>query len=442
MTSPAEALAALREAASEDPVPDAAARRDALGALRRTLLARAEDIARAADADYGGRSRFETILADVVCVADAAAHSARKLRGWMKPRGAFVPLPFMPARARVMPRPKGVVGILAPWNYPVQLALWPAVDALAAGNRVAIKPSEHTPRCAALIVEIVDAALGQKLARVVTGDARVAAEFAAQPWDHLVFTGGAGIARHVARAAAETLTPLTLELGGKCPGFVLPGADLARTARALLVGKALNAGQTCVAPDTALLVGHRFEALLAACRAAAPRVPETRLAPHNAARFERLLQGAEAHALADDPRAIRLLRAPDDAPAAREEIFGPAMLVVECATLDDAIAWSAARGVPLAAYGFGAAAAEARLLAERLRCGSLAFGRCVDHVAFPALPFGGAGGSGYGRYHGRAGFEAMSEAVPIVHHGGFALARLFDPPRQPIAERILARLLG
>jgi coniferyl-aldehyde dehydrogenase len=270
----------------------------------------------------------------------------------------------------------------------------------------------------------------------------VAADFAAQPWDHLVFTGGTGIARHVARAAAETLTPLTLELGGKCPAFVLPGADLARTARALLVGKALNAGQTCVAPDTVLLIGHSFEAFLSACRSAEPRLPETRVAPHNAPRFARLLDGAEAHALAEDPHAIRLLRAPDDAPAAREEIFGPAMLVVECASLDAAIAWAAARGVPLAAYGFGATPAEAERLSERLRCGSLAFGRCIDHVAFPALPFGGGGGSGFGRYHGRAGFEAMSEMVPVVHHGGFALARLFDPPRRPIAERILARLLG
>ena len=229
--SPAAALAALRDAASRDGTPDLARRRDLLRRLAAELKQRAEAIAAAADADFGGRARIETMLADAILVADSALHARRHLRRWARPRRAAVPVHFWPASARLEPVPKGVVGIMGPWNYPFQLTLAPAVDAIAAGNRIVVKPSEHAPRCAALIGTILDAALGPDMARCVTGDAVVAADFAAQPWDHLVFTGGTETGRAVARAAAENLVPVTLELGGKCPALVLPGADLAAELR-------------------------------------------------------------------------------------------------------------------------------------------------------------------------------------------------------------------
>ncbi|MCS6931453.1 MAG: aldehyde dehydrogenase family protein, partial [Acetobacteraceae bacterium] len=437
--TPAEAFAALAEAAARDGAPDAPARRAALLGHRAAHLARAEEVARAADADFGGRSRIETLLADVLCVAEAAAHAARNLARWMRPRRAAVPLAFWPARAAVAPRPKGVVGVIAPWNYPVQLALWPAVDALAAGNRVLVKPSEATPRCAELVAQILEAGPGPSLARAVLGGPEVAAALCSLPLGHLLFTGGGATARKVAAAAAANLTPLTLELGGKCPAFVLPGADLRRAARAILVGKALNAGQTCVAPDTVVLIGHSAEAFAEACRATGPHACETAIAPPNRGRFAALREGARTDALSDGATPILLARAGENAPIAREEIFGPALLLHEAATLDDALA--AAAPEPLAAYLFGASPAERAQVAARLRAGAIVENRCVDHAAFPALAFGGAGASGHGRYHGEAGFLAFSDLVAEVRHGPFALARLFDAPRGGLAERLIGRLL-
>jgi acyl-CoA reductase-like NAD-dependent aldehyde dehydrogenase len=446
MTDPAAALAALRAAASRDGPPDLARRCDLLARLAKELKRRAEAIAAAADADFDGRSRVETILADAVLVADSALHARRHLRRWARPRRAAVPFPFWPARARLEPQPKGVVGIMGPWNYPFQLTLAPAVDAIAAGNRVVVKPSEHAPRCAALIGEILEAALGPDMARSVTGDAAVGADFAAQPWDHLVFTGGTGTGRAVARAAAENLVPVTLELGGKCPALVLPGADLAAAARAILVGKALNAGQTCVAPDTVLLVGHARADFEAACRASGIAVPETAvIGAAQAARLDRLAAGAALSPLAPDGpglrRAIALAEAADDHPLLQEEIFGPILPVVPCAGLDAAIAWVVARPVPLAIYLFGATPAEEAAVAVATRSGAIVAGRCVEHVGFPGLAFGGLGASGQGRTHGEEGFRALSNLRARVRHRPYALARIFDPPRRPFTERILKSLL-
>jgi acyl-CoA reductase-like NAD-dependent aldehyde dehydrogenase len=437
--SPAEAFAALSDAAARDGVPDAAARREALLRLRAALLARAEDVARAADADFGGRSRIETLLADVLCVAEAAGFAAKHVARWMRPRRAGVPLAFLPASAAAVARPKGIVGVVAPWNYPVQLALWPALDALAAGNRVIVKPSEATPRSAALVAEILEAGPGPSLARAVLGGPDVSAALCALPLGHLLFTGGQATARKVAAAAAANLTPTTLELGGKCPAFVLPGADLGQAARQILLGKVLNAGQTCIAPDTVFLVGHAADAFAAACRAAGPLSSETAIAPGNRARFAALLDGATTEALSDAPVPILLVRAAPDAAISREEIFGPALLVRESPSLDAAL--DAAATGPLAAYVFGATRDERARIGERLRTGAIAENRCIEHTAFPALAFGGAGASGHGRYHGEAGFLAFSDLRAEVRHGSRSLARLFDPPRGAFADRLIGRLL-
>jgi len=443
---PADALAALRAAEARDGAPDLPRRRDLLARLAAELKRRAEDIATAAAADFGARSRIETLLADVLLVADFALHARRKLRRWARPRRAGVPYPFWPARAVVEPVPKGIVGIMAPWNYPVQLALAPAVDAIAAGNRIAVKPSEHAPRCAALIGEVLEAALGPDMARCVTGDAAIGADFAAQPWDHLVFTGGTATGRRVAQAAAANLTPVTLELGGKCAVVVCPGADLATAAREILVGKALNAGQTCVAPDTVLLVGHGVEAFAAACSATGLAPPETALLNDaQVARMDRLAAGAVLTPLGPDGpgrrRAIALATAPDDAALMTEEVFGPILALRPCASLAEAIGWIAARPPALAIYLFGADAAEEAAVAAGTRSGAIVHGRCVEHVGFSDLAFGGIGASGQGRTHGEEGFRALSNLRARVRHGRFSLARMFDPPRGSLAERVAKRLL-
>ncbi|MBR0654328.1 aldehyde dehydrogenase family protein [Plastoroseomonas arctica] len=442
--SPAAALAALR---AEPGIPDLAARRAMLHRLDKVMIRRAEEIAAALDADYGGRSRIETMLADIILVADCARHARRNLARWARPRRHSVPFPFQPAGARVECVPMGVIGIMAPWNYPFQLALLPAIDALAAGNRVVIKPSELLPRSAALIAEILAEAPGPGFARVVQGGPDVAADFAAQPWDHLVFTGGTATGRRVMRAAAETLTPLTLELGGKCPALVLPGADLARAAREILVGKAINAGQTCIAPDTVLLVGHGRADFTAACRATGIALPETALASDaQAARMARFAEGACLTPLGADRsprhRAIALAEAPDDHPLLHEEVFGPILPVVETADLPAALAWIAARPSPLAIYSFGATRAEENTIAVGTRSGAIIAGRCVEQAAIPGLPFGGLGQSGFGRYRGEAGFRAFSNQRVRMWRGTWSLSRLFDEPRGTWAEKIISRLLG
>lgn len=449
--SPAGALAALRTAEARDGRVPLDRRREILADLSDELFRRADDIAAALDADYGGRSRIETLLADVLLVADAAQYARRHLRRWARPRRIEVPFAFRPARAVLEPVPKGVVGILAPWNYPVQLSLMPAVDALAAGNRICVKPSEAVPRTADLIAELLHRTPGPDIARTVLGGPEVAAEFARQPWDHLVFTGGTATGRKVARAAAENLVPVTLELGGKCPVLVLPGADLASAARAILAGKAINAGQTCVAPDTVLLVGHEVAAFEAACRAAGPIRPETAIASDaQAARLDALVQGAALRPLATEAadagaprlRPLALAEAPEDSPLWREEVFGPVLPARALPSLDAAIRWIAMRPAPLAIYLFGATPAEEEAVASATRSGAIVVGRCVDYAAFPALPFGGVGASGMGRYRGLWGFEAFSNLRARVRHRGWTLSHLFDPPRGSFAHKLAARLVG
>ena len=445
--TPAEALAHLRAAEARDGRIGIEARRDLLRRLADGLLRQAEAFAAALDADYGGRSRMDTLLADILVVADAARYSRRKLKGWARPRRAAVPYPFWPASAFEEPVPKGIIGIIAPWNYPVQLALWPVVDAIAAGNRVAVKPSEHVPRTAALIAALLEEVLGPDIAVTVAGDASVAAAFAAEPWDHLVFTGGTATGRKVAEAAARNLVPVTLELGGKCPAIVLPGADLAEAARNILVGKAVNAGQTCIAPDTVLLVGHAPSAFAAACKASGIALPEGAIASATqAARLDALAEGARLTPLGPDgpgrQRAITLAEAPPGSPLAREEIFGPLILVEPVADLAAAIGWITARTPPLAIYLFGATAVEDAAVAAETRSGAIVSGRAVEYAAFPSLGFGGIGASGQGRYHGQAGFLAFSDMRSRVRHGRWSLSRLFDLPRRKMALQITERLIG
>lgn len=437
---PAGALLALRAVERRDGPLALDHRRALLAALGAEVLRRGGDLVAALDADYGGRCAEETLLAEVKLVANAAGHARARLRGWAVPRRAAIPLPFWPARAAILPVPKGIVGIMAPWNYPVQLLLLPAIDALAAGNRVALKPSEAVPRTAALLVEIVGAALGADVARTVLGGPAIAEAFAAQPWDHLVFTGGTETGRKVMRAAAAHLTPLTLELGGKCPVVVLPGADLPRAARAIMAGKAVNAGQTCIAPDTVLLVGHNRAAFVAACRATGIGA-ETAVV--NAAQRDRLASlAAGATVTPVGAGGLATIEAPDSHALHASEIFGPLLAVVEVVGLPGVLAWIAAQPAPLAIYLFGATRAEAAMLTERTRSGAIVEERCVEYAAFPGLAFGGVGASGFGRRGGQAGFEEFSNRRAMVRHGGWALSRLFDPPRTARTRAMIRRVVG
>ena len=435
------ALMALRAAEAEQGAPGLDQRRALLAELRRVVLKHAQAMADAAAADFGNRSAEDSLLADVLLVADACTYSRRHLRRWARPKRAAVPFPFWPARAWTECVPKGVIGIMAPWNYPLQLALMPAIDAIAAGNRVVIKPSEATPRVAALIALIVAEAWGENIARVVQGGPDVARDFAAQPWDHLVFTGGTETGRKVMAAAAPNLTPLTLELGGKCPALVLPGADLARAARDILVAKAVNAGQTCIAPDTVLLIGHSAADFARAARAA--NVTDTGTAVINAAqqaRLDALSQGATIAWMGPGPQSLGLALARGG--LAEEEIFGPILAMEECSTLDAALDWVRERPHPLAIYLFGANRAEEEAVAAGTKSGALITGRALEYAAAPSLAFGGVGGSGFGRRNGEAGFREFSNLRARMRHGRWSLARLFDRPQSKFAKKLIRQLVG
>jgi acyl-CoA reductase-like NAD-dependent aldehyde dehydrogenase len=362
-----------------------------------------------------------------------------------------------------MPQPLGVIGIVVPWNYPLYLTVGPLVGALAAGNRAMIKLSEYTPRFAALFARLAQQTFAADEVAVINGDAEVASTFSALPFDHLLFTGSTQVGHHVMRAAAANLTPVTLELGGKSPAIVGPGADLERAVERILVGKLLNAGQTCIAPDYVLLPEGKREAFVEAARACAARLypdlggnPDytTIISPRHFARLDGLVgdatrAGARVVPLSQSPSdperrrlaPVLLLDVPADATVMREEIFGPVLPLVTYRTLEEAIDYINARPRPLALYLFEKnGGAIDRVMAQTV-AGGVSINETLLHVAQEDLPFGGVGPSGMGAYHGEAGFETFSKLKPIFRQSGFNGAGLLKPPYGKRFETMIRLLL-
>lgn len=455
----------MKRAHRADPFPDLATRQRHLDRLADVLLARKGDLVDAVCADFGNRSRHETLFAEVWVTVNGIRHAREHVRAWMEPQRREVSWVFQPARAEVIPQPLGVVGIISPWNYPVQLALAPLTGALAAGNRAIIKPSEHTPKTSELLREMLASAFSEDHVAVLPGDARFAEAFSAMPFDHLIFTGSTRVGRAVMRAASEHLTPLTLELGGKSPAIVGRDHDIATAARTILMGKLLNAGQTCVAPDYVLVPSDRRDAFVSAARAAVTAMyPTLRDNPdytsvinaHHRARLRAYLDDARAkgaEVLEVNPAAESLesstklaptlvLGARDDMAVMQDEIFGPILPVFSYGALDEAIGFVNDRPRPLALYYFGHDAADiARVLDETIS-GGVCVNETLLHVGIDDLPFGGVGPSGMGHYHGREGFESLSKLKPVFHqariNGTFALR----PPFGALADGIARLLLG
>ena len=456
----APTLARLR-AAWQQRKPDLVQRRDDLARLREALRARLPEMAEAIAADFGHRSRHESLVADGMTVLTEIDHLRRHLRGWMRPRRVGAGWRFWPARAQLRSEPVGVVGVISPWNYPVNLALAPLATAIAAGNHVFLKPSEHTPRSAAFLHSLLAQVFPADRVAVATGQAEVGAAFAALPFDHLVFTGSTAVGRKVMAAAAANLTPLTLELGGKSPAIVCPDMPLARAAARLATGKWFNAGQTCIAPDYVLVVGDasRRDALAQALAAeVAARYGDgdgdgdgdySRII--NDAQFARLqgwldeaaASGSRVLPLSDRHDPARRVFAPtlvlDPDPGTtlmREEIFGPILPLLQVDTLEHAIAFVNARERPLALYPFS----DDRDSVERILRSTLAGGVTVNdtlvHFGVNALPFGGIGASGMGAYHGRAGFDAMTKQLPVLWQPRRAATDLLRPPYARVSRLI------
>jgi coniferyl-aldehyde dehydrogenase len=450
-----------RAAQRRDGAPSLKQRRERLKALADMVKSGGEEFAAAISADFGRRSRFETALLETMVTLSAIRYARAHLPWWMRPSIRDVDLAFWPGSAWVRPEPLGVVGIISPWNYPLQLALSPLVDVLAAGNRAIIKPSEQTPSFSELLREKIAATFDEDLVAVVTGGPDVAEAFSRLPFDHLVFTGSTSIGRTVAQAAAEGLVPTTLELGGKSPAIVCPSGSVEKAAVAIAQGKFVNAGQTCIAPDYALAPRGKLEDVAAKVMAEAARAyPQlgedysTLISDRAFDRAHNALEQAERmgarilrHPVPADrsrrlmPPAV-VIDPPDDSILIREEIFAPILPVIGYDALDQALERIASQPHPLALYIFAESRREQNEVLSRTQSGGVTINATLLHIAQEDLPFGGVGASGLGAYHGRAGFDRFSHARAVFRTGFFNAANLLAPPYGRRAKQILKILMS
>ena len=429
-----------------------ALRCDRLRRMRALLDEHGDALARAVQADFGVRSLQLTEIADLFVLRTMLSHTIKHLKKWMKPKKVRTPFYLLPSHAYLQRQPLGVVGVVSPWNYPVQLSLGPVITALAAGNRVMLKPSELTPQTSALMAKLLGDAFAADEVCVVQGDGDVSAAFCSLPFDHLFFTGSTAVGRIVAKAAAANLTPTTLELGGKSPCVIDASCDLNKAAIKIAHGKLLNAGQTCIAPDYVLLP-RGMEAAFADAfsKAINTLFPSIAGNPDYAAiispRHHERLQALVAEAKSNGAR-IQVVGAGDtltgnvtrqmapvlvfDAPATSrlmtEEIFGPVLPVLPYDSLDHAITHINAHPRPLALYWFGTDTASRDKVLSQTVSGGVTVNDTLMHIAHENLPFGGVGESGWGSYHGEAGFLRLTQQKPVLVSSKWARGDLFYPP--------------
>ncbi|WCM92149.1 coniferyl aldehyde dehydrogenase [Acidovorax sp. NCPPB 2350] len=461
-----------RQASREQPETPLLVRRERLLRMRKLLDGHGPALAAAVQADFGIRSPRLTEVAELLLLRTQVAHTLRHLARWAKPRRVFTPLHLQPAQAWIQRQPLGVVGVIAPWNYPVQLALGPAICALAAGNRVMLKPSELTPHTSAQLAALVAQFFSPDEFCVVQGDAATAALVASLPFDHLVFTGSTAVGRKVAQAAAANLTPTTLELGGKSPCIIDADCDLQDAALKIAHGKLFNAGQTCVAPDYVLLPRGSEGAFAEAYRAAVAKLfpyfegnPDYASILHSRhlARLRTMLQqaqtqGAEVHVLEPVPGSppppppgigdgvarqmppVLVFNATLQMQVMQEEIFGPVLPVLGYERLQDAIDHINAGPRPLALYWFGRSEAARDDVLRRTVSGGVTVNDTLLHVAHDNLPFGGVGDSGWGAYHGEHGFLRFCHQKPVLAQSRWSLGNLLHPPYGARFDQVMGLL--
>ena len=441
-----------------------ALRRDRLLRIRALLDEHGSALAQAVNDDFGVRSAQLTEIADIFVLRSLLSSTLKNLPKWVKPVKVSTPLYLQPSRAWLQRQPLGVVGVVSPWNYPVQLSLGPVITALAAGNRVMLKPSELTPQTSALLATLIAQSFAPDELCVVQGDGVLAAEFAGLPFDHLFFTGSTAVGRKVAEAAAANLTPTTLELGGKSPCIIDVSCDIDKAAIKIAHGKLLNAGQTCIAPDYVLLPKGRETAFGEAfARAVATLFPTIAgnpdyaaiISPRHLERLQALLAQAEvegARLQIVNPGAANVSAATRQmAPVLvfdtsanskllSEEIFGPVLPVLPYDSLEDAIAYINARPRPLALYWFGTDTGSRDHVLANTVSGGVTVNDTLMHIAHENLPFGGVGESGWGAYHGEAGFLRLSQQKPVMVQSKWARGDLFYPPYGKRFEQVMGLL--
>ncbi len=461
----ASTLAKLKAAHRKQGAPSYEKRIEHLDALRKALVTRKEEIAKAISADFGGRSRVESLIAELFVTVTGIDYAKERLHEWMAVEPRDVAWTFLPGRAEVQNQPLGVIGIIAPWNYPVQLAFAPLVAALAAGNRAMIKPSELVPETSALIAKLVAETFAADHVTCHVGGVDVATAFSSLPFDHLVFTGSTRVGKVVMRAASENLVPVTLELGGKSPAIIGRDFSLATAAERIMGGKLFNSGQTCIAPDYVLVPRKDLEPFVAECKAAVARLYPTLVgnADYTAivnARQKQRLEGYLTDAKAGGARLVPLnpagesfadtrkmeptlvLDAKEESAILQEEIFGPLLPVIPYEGLDEAIAYVNDHPRPLALYFFDHdGEAVNKVLAETIS-GGVTVNDCMLHIAQDDLPFGGVGPSGMGHYHGKEGFDAFTKKKSVFYQSRLNASGVVRPPYGKAVDYLIKFVVG
>ncbi|MGO4001318.1 coniferyl aldehyde dehydrogenase [Pseudomonas fluorescens] len=454
-----ELFTAQRLAYAGNPMPSAAQRQQWLKVLRDVLDTQRDRLIKAISEDFSNRSADETLFAELMPSLHNIDYASKHLRGWMKASRRKVGVAFQPASAKVVYQPLGVVGVIVPWNYPLYLAIGPLVGALAAGNRVMLKLSESTPATGQLLKELLAHIFPQDLVTVVLGEADVGIAFSSLPFDHLLFTGATSVGKHVMRAAAENLTPVTLELGGKSPAIVAHDVPLKDAAERIAFGKTLNAGQTCVAPDYVLVPEGRVDAFVDAYRQAVRRfyptlvnnpdytaiINQRQLARLNSYVSDATSKGAQLIPIYDQDQDRRmshslLLNVSDEMLVMQDEIFGPLLPIVPYSTLDQAFAYINQRPRPLALYYFGYNKSEQNRVLHETHSGGVCLNDTLLHVAQDDMPFGGIGPSGMGHYHGHEGFLTFSKAKGVLIKQRFNAAKLIYPPYGKSIQKLIQKL--
>ncbi|MDE2436198.1 MAG: coniferyl aldehyde dehydrogenase [Sphingomonadales bacterium] len=445
-------------------------RRDRIDRAIALLVDHKDDFAKAVSADFSHRSIEQTLMTDIMPSVGALKHARKHFEAWSRNerRKAMFPLGLLGAKAEVMWQPKGVVGVMAPWNFPVGMVMVPMAGILAAGNRVMIKPSEFTERVSDLFAEIVPKYFAEEEMAVFTGGAEVGAAFSSLPLDHIIFTGATGVGRHVMRAAADNLVPVTLELGGKSPTFVGRSADKARVGERVGMGKMMNAGQICLAPDYMLVAREQEDevigSLVKGVSAMYPSLLNNddytsvvngrnhdRLQGYLADAREKGAELIEVNPANEDFTSSNGYKMPltilrnvnDEMKVMQEEIFGPILPVMTYDTIDQAIDYVNAHDRPLGLYYFGQDRAEEDKVLTRTISGGATVNDVLFHNAMEDLPFGGIGPSGMGNYHGHDGFKTFSHIRAVYRQSGLDVAKLsgFKPPYGKQTEATLRREL-
>jgi len=436
--------------------PDARLRKDRLTRAINLVLAHKDEFLDALNEDFGARSRDMSLFTDISGAVGPLKHARTHVEKWMAPQKRNVTpsaLGLFGARAEVRYQPKGVVGVISPWNFPISLSFDAIAGAFAAGNRVMLKLSEHTPATSAIMAQTIDLYFDEDELAVINGGPDVGAAFAGLAFDHLIFTGATNVGRHVMRAAADNLVPVTLELGGKSPVVIGKSADLTKTAARVMTGKTMNAGQICLAPDYVLAPKESVPGFVEASRAAVAKMYPTLkdnsdyTSVINQRHYDRIT-GLIADAKAKGGEIVTInpanedfsqqehrkipptiiLNATDDMQVMQEEIFGPVLPVRTYSSFDDTVAEINARPRPLALYYFGEDNAESEALLERTHSGGVTINDVIFHFAMDELPFGGVGPSGMGAYHGHRGFIEFSHEKAIYRQISAELLSILRPP--------------